>query len=183
MTPASFNAFLANICSHTSLWMWIIFTWMSWFISSCCIEWLALHYYTVVDMDIHLVKYFWLTGSLEGMYHFVCVHFCLCSGLHMSIYMDAWGRWFSLGHSSINRATQQPIRQYYQTPSVEGMQNPYSIEIHGPCKIQASLATDSIHDDYWSTNDFWLYTDVIRWLTPEKCHFQFGGWAHFPLIP
>lgn len=33
------------------------------------------------------------------------------------------------------------------------MQNPYSIEIHGPCKIQASLAIDSIHDDYWSSND------------------------------
>lgn len=113
----------------------------------------------------------------------LCARLCVCVHAHLCLFTwtpeagdPAWGI------AAYIELRQQPIWQYYQTPSVEGMQNPYSIEIRGPCKIQATLVNESIHDDYWSTNDFWLCMDPGRWLTAEKCHFQFGGWAHFHLI-
>lgn len=160
MTPVCFNDFLANICPHTSLWVWIIYSQMSLFISSCCIEWLALHYYTVVDMDIHLVKYFWLTGSLEGMYHFVCVYFYLCSGLHMSIYMDAWGRWFSLGHSSINRAHAAANQTVLSNPICGG--NAKSILNRDSWTMQ-----DSSFPGHWQ-HPWWLLINQ-RFLALYRC--------------
>ena len=68
----STNAFLANICSHiSSLGMWIIYSQISYkCFSSHCIEW---HYYTVVDMDIRLVKSILAHCFIRGN-----VSFCVC---------------------------------------------------------------------------------------------------------